>query len=233
MRVDDLSKINPKTLLSRSIFNFLFLKLFARSKIVHAAASAGIDVLDVPYLDLENMDGMKKEAILAKNLGFSGKGSIHPKQIKILNDVFTPSETEIKQAEKIVDEFEKSGKGLLVIDGKLIEKPVALQLGGSSPKLLSNATKVGESFGYDEINLNLGCPSKKVQKNKFGACLMQEPGLVAKCIEAMTKATKLPVTIKTRIGYNDVENFDFLKSLISDSSQHIEVLKLHLEIFFC
>ena len=82
--------------------------LFARSKIVHAAASAGIDVLDVPYLDLENMDGMKKEAILAKNLGFSGKGSIHPKQIKILNDVFTPSETEIKQAEKIVDEFEKS-----------------------------------------------------------------------------------------------------------------------------
>ncbi len=102
--------------------------LFARSKIVHAAASAGIDVLDVPYLDLENMDGMKKEAILAKNLGFSGKGSIHPKQIKILNDVFTPSETEIKQAEKIVDEFEKSGKGLLVIDGKLIEKPVLREM---------------------------------------------------------------------------------------------------------
>ena len=102
--------------------------LFARSKIVHAAASAGIDVLDVPYLDLENMDGMKKEAILAKNLGFSGKGSIHPKQIKILNDVFTPSEAEIKLAEKIVDEFEKSGKGLLVIDGKLIEKPVLREM---------------------------------------------------------------------------------------------------------
>ena len=78
--------------------------------------------------DRENMDGMKKEAILAKNLGFSGKGSIHPKQIKILNDVFTPSETEIKQAEKIVDEFEKSGKGLLVIDGKLIEKPVLREM---------------------------------------------------------------------------------------------------------
>ena len=102
--------------------------LFARSKIVHAAANAGIDVLDVPYLDLENMDGMKKEAILAKNLGFSGKGSIHPKQIKILNDVFTPSEAEIKLAEKIVDEFEKSGKGLLVIDGKLIEKPVLREM---------------------------------------------------------------------------------------------------------
>ena len=102
--------------------------LFARSKIVHAAANAGIDVLDVPYLDLENMDGMKQEAILAKNLGFSGKGSIHPKQIKMLNEVFTPSETEIEHARKIVDEFEKSGKGLLVIDGKLIERPVLREM---------------------------------------------------------------------------------------------------------
>ena len=102
--------------------------LFARSKIVHAAANAGIDVLDVPYLDLENMHGMKQEAILAKNLGFSGKGSIHPKQIKMLNEVFTPSETEIEHARKIVDEFEKSGKGLLVIDGKLIERPVLREM---------------------------------------------------------------------------------------------------------
>ena len=74
--------------------------------------------------------------------------------------------------------------------------------------------KISEDYGYKEINLNLGCPSKKVQKNKFGACLMQEPHLVAKCIEAMAKATKLPITIKTRIGYNEVENFDFLKSFI-------------------
>ncbi|MAJ86161.1 MAG: tRNA dihydrouridine(20/20a) synthase DusA [Candidatus Pelagibacter sp.] len=97
---------------------------------------------------------------------------------------------------------------------KKISNPVTLQLGGSNPLELAEACKISEDFGYKEINLNLGCPSKKVQKNKFGACLMQEPGLVAKCIEAMNKATKLPITIKTRIGYNDIEDFDFLKSFI-------------------
>ena len=95
-----------------------------------------------------------------------------------------------------------------------IEKPLALQVGGSDKKELSLVCKIAEDMGYDEINLNLGCPSKKVQKNKFGACLMQEPDLVGKCIEAMAKATKLPVTIKTRIGYNEVEDFEFLKSFI-------------------
>ena len=94
------------------------------------------------------------------------------------------------------------------------EKPLALQVGGSNKDELAKVAKIGEDMGYDEININLGCPSKKVQKNKFGACLMQEPDLVAKCVEAMTKATKLPITIKTRIGYNDVENFEFLKSFI-------------------
>ncbi len=97
---------------------------------------------------------------------------------------------------------------------KKISNPVTLQLGGSNPNELSEACKISEDYGYKEINLNLGCPSKKVQKNKFGACLMQEPDLVARCIEAMTKATNLPITIKTRIGYNDVENFEFLKSFI-------------------
>ena len=116
--------------------------------------------------------------------------------------------------EMIVSEAIDRGDRQKLLSFNLEEKPVALQLGGSSPKLLSNASKIGEEFGYDEINLNLGCPSKKVQKNKFGACLMQEPDLVGKCIEAMTKATKLPVTIKTRIGYNEIENFEFLKSFI-------------------
>tara|TARA_Y100000816_G_scaffold291357_2_gene282483 strand:+ start:63 stop:1046 length:984 start_codon:yes stop_codon:yes gene_type:complete len=97
---------------------------------------------------------------------------------------------------------------------KKISNPVTLQIGGSNPGDLAEACKISEDYGYKEINLNLGCPSKKVQKNKFGACLMQEPDLVARCIEAMTKATNLPITIKTRIGYNDVENFDFLKSFI-------------------
>ena len=97
---------------------------------------------------------------------------------------------------------------------KKISNPVTLQVGGSNPVELAEACKISEDYGYSEINLNLGCPSKKVQKNKFGACLMQEPDLVGKCIEAMTKATKLPVTIKTRIGYNEVEDFEFLKSFI-------------------
>ena len=94
------------------------------------------------------------------------------------------------------------------------EKPLALQVGGSNKEELSEVAKIAEDMGYDEININLGCPSKKVQKNKFGACLMQEPDLVARCIEAMAKSTKLPITIKTRIGYNDVENFEFLKSFV-------------------
>ena len=97
---------------------------------------------------------------------------------------------------------------------KKISNPVTLQVGGSNPNDLAEACKISEDYGYNEINLNLGCPSKKVQKNKFGACLMQEPNLVARCIEAMTKATNLPITIKTRIGYNEVENFNFLKSFI-------------------
>ena len=97
---------------------------------------------------------------------------------------------------------------------KKISNPVTLQVGGSNPNELAEACRISEDYGYKEINLNLGCPSKKVQKNKFGACLMKEPKLVAKCIEAMVKSTKLPVTIKTRIGYNDVENFDFFKSFV-------------------
>ena len=97
---------------------------------------------------------------------------------------------------------------------KKISNPVTLQIGGSEPKELAEACKISEDYGYKEVNLNLGCPSKKVQKNKFGACLMQEPKLVGECIEAMSKSTKLPITIKTRIGYNDVEDFNFLKKFI-------------------
>ena len=102
--------------------------LYARSKLVHAGASVGIDVIDVPYLDLEDMDGMKKEAELVRDLGFTGKGSIHPKQISVLNEIFTPSMEEISKAKKIVDQFNESNTGLVVIDGKLIEKPVLREM---------------------------------------------------------------------------------------------------------
>ena len=102
--------------------------IYARSKLVHAGASVGVDVIDVPYLDLEDMNGMKKEAELVRNLGFTGKGYIHPKQINILNKVFTPSEEEITKAKKIIDQFNASDTGLVVIDGKLIEKPVLREM---------------------------------------------------------------------------------------------------------
>ena len=94
------------------------------------------------------------------------------------------------------------------------EKPLALQVGGSDKAELAEVAKIAEDMGYDEININLGCPSKKVQKNKFGACLMKEPDLVAECIHSMTKACKIPVTAKTRIGFDDVEDFDYLNNFI-------------------
>ena len=102
--------------------------IYARSRLVHAGASVGVDVIDVPYLDLEDMDGMKKEAELVRDLGFTGKGSIHPKQINVLNEIFTPSKKEIIKAKRIVDQFKESDTGLVVIDGKLIEKPVLREM---------------------------------------------------------------------------------------------------------
>ena len=95
------------------------------------------------------------------------------------------------------------------------EKPLALQVGGSDKKELSEVAKIAEDMGYDEININLGCPSKKVQKNKFGACLMKEPELVAECINSMINACKIPVTAKTRIGFDDTEDFNYLNNFIS------------------
>ena len=108
----------------------------------------------------------------------------------------------------IVSEAIKRGDKKKLLTFNLKEKPLALQIGGSSPKILAEATKIAENYGYDEINLNLGCPSKKVQKNKFGACLIKEPNLVADCLSKMQSLTSLPVTVKTRIGYDDVDDYD-------------------------
>ena len=116
--------------------------------------------------------------------------------------------------EMIVSEAIDRGDREKLLSFNLEEKPLALQLGGSSPKLLSNAAKIGEDYGYDEINLNLGCPSKKVQRNKFGACLIKEPKLVADCLSTMQSKTKLPVTVKTRIGYDQVEDYEHLFNFI-------------------
>src|SRR6202000_2394077 len=83
------------------------------------------------------------------------------------------------------------------------EHPVALQLGGSEPRDLAEAARIGEGFGYDEINLNVGCPSDRVKDGRFGACLMAEPALVARGVEAMKRGEKIPVTVKFRIGSDD------------------------------
>ena len=125
------------------------------------------------------------------------------------------SKNTLLYTEMVVDEAINRGDKKKLLEFNIEEKPVALQLGGSSPKLLASATKVGEDFGYDEINLNLGCPSRKVEKNKFGACLMKEPNLVADCLAEMKAATKLPVTIKTRIGYDNVEDYENFHNFIS------------------
>ncbi len=99
------------------------------------------------------------------------------------------------------------------------EHPVALQLGGSDPAELAQAAKLGERWGYDEINLNCGCPSERVQRGSFGACLMAEPALVADCVKAMADAVAVPVTVKHRIGIDKCESYDFVRDFVGAVSE--------------
>ena len=99
------------------------------------------------------------------------------------------------------------------------EQPVALQLGGAEPADLAKCAKMGEAYGYDEINLNCGCPSDRVQSGRFGACLMKEPAVVAECVAAMADAVSVPVTVKCRIGIDDSDDFSFLNSFIGGVSK--------------
>ncbi|RMF08998.1 MAG: tRNA dihydrouridine(20/20a) synthase DusA [Alphaproteobacteria bacterium] len=99
------------------------------------------------------------------------------------------------------------------------EQPVALQLGGSEPGELAAAARIGEEFGYREINLNIGCPSDRVQSGRFGACLMAEPDLVARCVAAMQEAVALPVTVKCRIGIDDQDSEEDLERFVSRVAQ--------------
>ena len=94
------------------------------------------------------------------------------------------------------------------------EHPLALQLGGSDPELMAEAAKRGADAGYDEININVGCPSDRVQSGRFGACLMASPGLVAECMAAMQAAVDVPVTVKTRIGIDDQDSYEFLRRFV-------------------
>jgi tRNA-dihydrouridine synthase A len=96
-----------------------------------------------------------------------------------------------------------------------VESPLALQLGGSDPALLAEAARIGEQWGYDEINLNIGCPSDRVQSGRFGACLMAEPETVAASVSAMAEAVNIPVTVKTRIGIDDHDEYEYLADFVS------------------
>jgi tRNA-dihydrouridine synthase A len=100
------------------------------------------------------------------------------------------------------------------LDFDEIEHPVALQLGGSEPADLAKSAKLGEQWGYDEVNLNCGCPSERVQKGAFGACLMAEAPLVADCVKAMRDAVSIDVTVKHRIGIDEVESYDFVRDFV-------------------
>jgi tRNA-dihydrouridine synthase A len=104
------------------------------------------------------------------------------------------------------------------LDFSAEEHPVALQLGGSEPDELAHCAKLGEQHGYDEINLNIGCPSERVQRGAFGACLMAEPKLVAECVGAMKHVVKIPVTVKHRTGIDSVEAYEFLREFVQTVS---------------
>jgi tRNA-dihydrouridine synthase A len=95
-----------------------------------------------------------------------------------------------------------------------VEHPVALQLGGSDPAHLAQATRIGADWGYDEVNLNVGCPSDRVQAGRFGACLMKEPALVADCVAAMAAAAAVPVTVKCRLGVDEMEDYGVFRRFI-------------------
>jgi len=95
------------------------------------------------------------------------------------------------------------------------EHPVAVQLGGSNPNHLSECSKIAQDYGYDEVNLNVGCPSERVQKGRFGACLMLEPNLVAECVSKMSHSVNIPITVKCRLGIDDNNEYEFLENFIN------------------
>ncbi len=114
------------------------------------------------------------------------------------------------------------------LDFDAAEHPVALQLGGSDPAELAECARLGERWGYDEINLNVGCPSARVQRGAFGACLMKESGLVRDCLAAMRQAVDIPVSIKTRTGVDTCDSWEFLHDFIGEVSRAgIQIVILH------
>jgi tRNA-dihydrouridine synthase A len=130
--------------------------------------------------------------------------------------------------EMVTPEAVLHGDRKRLLDFDVSEHPVALQLGGSDPARLAEAARIAEGFGYDEINLNVGCPSDRVQSGRFGACLMREPALVADCALAMLRAVAIPVTVKCRIGVDEQDPERALRDLIAASADAgVRVFAVH------
>lgn len=130
--------------------------------------------------------------------------------------------------EMVVDQAIEHGDTERLLGFDPSERPLALQLGGSEPARLAAAARVGERYGYDEINLNIGCPSGRVQAGRFGACLMAEPVLVAQCVRELRAAVQLPVTVKTRIGINDQDSYEFLERFVAEvAGAGVDALVIH------
>jgi tRNA-dihydrouridine synthase A len=121
--------------------------------------------------------------------------------------------------EMVTAEADIRGNRMRLLGFDASEHPVALQLGGAEPARLAEAARIGADFGYDEINLNVGCPSDRVQSGRFGACLMREPALVADCVAAMRAAVSVPVTVKCRLGVDDQDPEASLRTLIDAGSK--------------
>ena len=109
------------------------------------------------------------------------------------------------------------------LNSHIVEQPVVLQLGGCNPKNLAKASEIGETYGYTEINLNCGCPSPRVTSGSFGACLMKSPELVAECLRTMQEAVNVPVTVKCRLGVDDQDDYNFLKTYVETIEKNTDV----------
>jgi len=130
--------------------------------------------------------------------------------------------------EMVVDQSILLGNRPRLLDFSPEEHPLALQLGGSQPEKLATAAHIGEQWGYDEINLNLGCPSERVQGGGFGACLMLEPERVAECMAAMRQAVRIPVTAKHRLGVDELEDYRYVARFVEKLADvGIEVFIIH------
>jgi tRNA-dihydrouridine synthase A len=153
-------------------------------------------------------------------LGMNGKLAVAPmmdwtdRHCRFLHRLLT--RRSLLYTEMVVADAVIHGKRERLMGFDPAEHPVALQLGGSEPEKLAEAARIGEAFGYDEINLNVGCPSDRVQSGTFGACLMRTPDLVARCVEAMKAAVAIPVTVKCRIGVDEQDPEVALDALADD-----------------